>query len=140
MYPVGSISEKAARLLKATKECLKIGIKQCRPGNHFGNIGYAIYNHAASYRYSVVYQFVGHGVGLKFHESPQIHHVARKNSGELMQTGNIFTIEPMICEKKPEAVISETDHWTASTTDGGLSAQYEHTILITDDGHEILTI
>jgi len=139
MYPIGAITSKAQGLLETTKECLELGIKECKPNNLFGNIGFAINKHATSLGFSVVYQFVGHGVGLEFHEEPNINHVARRNTGEVMRAGMIFTIEPMICTKAPDAVILE-DGWTAVTKDGGLSAQYEHTILITDDGHEVLTL
>jgi len=140
MYPIGEITATAQALLEATKECLKIGINQCKPDNHFGNIGFAINQYATNLGYSVVYQFVGHGVGIEFHESPNIYHVARKDSGQLMKRGMIFTIEPMINQGEAKAVIDEADGWTARTIDKKLSAQYEHTVLITTDGHEILTI
>lgn len=139
MYTVGDISENAKNLIEVTKECLKIGVKECYPGNRFGNIGYSIANYAHKKGYGVVWQFCGHGVGIKFHEDPEVSHIAQKNTGKRMRPGMIFTIEPMINEGVPEAVIDKQDGWTARTRDGKLSAQFEHTILITEDGCECLT-
>lgn len=139
MYPVGQISAEAQRLLDVTKECLHIGMDQCYPGNRFGNIGYHIAEYAHAQGYSVVYEFCGHGVGLKFHEDPEVAHIAEKNSGKRMRPGMIFTIEPMINQGKARAKIDKADGWTARTIDGKLSAQYEHTILITEEGCEALT-
>lgn len=138
MFTVGEISEESKKLLKVTKECLEIGIKQVRPGNYFGNIGYYINEHAVKNGMSVVYTFCGHSTGIAFHEPPQIPHVAPKDSGPKMRHGMIFTIEPMICVKGPDVLILE-DGWTAITKDGCLSAQYEHTLLVTRTGVEILT-
>ena len=138
-YAVGNISNKANNLIEVAKKCLDIGIQQALPGRRIGNIGFEIYTYANLQGYSVVYEFCGHGVGLQFHEEPSVPHVAYRNSGIMMKPGMVFTIEPMINEGYPEAVISETDGWTASTPDGCLSAQFEHTILITSSGHEILT-
>jgi len=139
MYVVGEISEEAQKLLEVTRECLRIGMKQVFPGNRFGNIGYEISEYARSKGYGVVYEFCGHGVGLKFHEDPEVSHVANKNSGKKMKPGMIFTIEPMINVGKARAKIDKNDGWTARTIDGKLSAQYEHTILVTEDGCEALT-
>jgi len=140
MYKVGNISEKAQSLIDTTKRCLDLGIEQVREGNHFGNIGYAITVHAASQGYSIVHQFCGHGVGVKFHEPPQIcHYVEAMNQGEIMKVGMIFTIEPMINIGVPHGLISEADGWTATTIDKQLSAQFEHTVLVTKEGYEILT-
>ena len=139
MYAVGKVSDEAAELLRVTKRCLSIGIEQVRPGNKTGLIGYYIAKYARSKGYSVVHQFCGHGVGVNFHESPQIPHVARRHDGVVMCPGMTFTIEPMINIGKAEAIVDETDNWTARTSDGALSAQYEHTVLVTDDGVEILT-
>ncbi len=138
MYTVGDISENAKHLLNVTKKCLDVGIDQVRPGNYFGNIGYEIHKYAALQGCTIVYQFTGHGVGVKFHEEPQVDHIAHKDSGPKMREGMIFTIEPMICLQSPEAVVLE-DGWTAVTDDGGLSAQYEHSVLVTKTGVEILT-
>jgi methionyl aminopeptidase len=139
MYAVGSISEEAQKLIDVTKECLKKGIKECYPGNRFGNIGYEINRFAMSQGYSVVYEFCGHGVGVAFHEDPEVSHIADKNSGKRMREGMIFTIEPMINQGKARTKIDKSDGWTARTIDGKLSAQFEHTILITSDGCELLT-
>tara|TARA_Y100000034_G_scaffold117125_1_gene156259 strand:- start:955 stop:1713 length:759 start_codon:yes stop_codon:yes gene_type:complete len=143
MFPVGEISQDAHELLDVTQGCLAKGIGQVEPGKAFGMIGHAINLYASRQGYSVVYQFCGHGVGLQFHEEPHVnHHVAREDPDYLteMQEGMIFTIEPMINQGLAEAVIDNTDKWTARTVDGKLSAQYEHTILVTSNGSEILTI
>jgi len=139
MYEIGEVSQEATDLMEVTRECLRIGMKECYPGNRFGNIGYEISEYAHSKGYSVVYEFCGHGVGLKFHEDPEVSHIAPKNSGKRMRAGMIFTIEPMINVGKSRAKIDKKDGWTARTIDGKLSAQYEHTILVTEDGCEALT-
>jgi methionyl aminopeptidase len=139
MYTVGEISNEAKELLSVARDCLEIGIAQVRPGSKFGNIGKAISDYARSRGYSVVHQFCGHGVGLKFHEEPQVHHDDRQFMDIEMKPGMIFTIEPMINAGVAEAVIDSRDKWTARTKDGKLSAQYEHTVLVTDSGVEILT-
>lgn len=140
MFEVGTISDEALSLLNITYEALYAGIKMVSPGNRFGDIGYAIQKYASNFGYSVVHQFCGHGIGLEFHEEPQVNHSAPKNSGPLMVPGMTFTIEPMLCVGSPFARIDENDHWTARTEDGSLSAQYEHTILVTKTGCEILTL
>ena len=141
MFAVGEISPESQRLLEVTKKCLDIGINEVRPGNYFGNIGYEISRYANEKNYGVVYQFCGHGVGFFFfHEEPQIPFVATKNSGQRMRPGMIFTIEPMINIGCADAIINEADGWTARTKDGKLSAQYEHQILVTYNGYEILTL
>lgn len=140
MFAVGTISEEAQKLLDIGHQCLLKGIMEVRPDNRFGSIGYAITQHAEANGYSVVHQFCGHGVGIEFHEEPQVnHYVVHKNTGPKMKEGMIFTIEPMINQGKAEAIISESDGWTARTIDGLLSAQFEHTVLVTKDGVEILT-
>lgn len=139
MYTIGTISAMAEKLVLATKHCLDLGIQQVKPGNYVGNIGYAITRYATSQGFSVVYEFCGHGVGIEFHEEPQIDHAARKNSGPKMKPGMIFTIEPMINEGKPRVKIDQVDGWTARTVDNKLSAQFEHTILVTETGFEVLT-
>ncbi len=139
MFTVGEISDPARQLMNSTKQCLDIGIQECYPGNYFGNIGYQIAKFAHSKGYSVVYEFCGHGVGLQFHEEPEIPHIAEKDSGKKMKPGMVFTIEPMINQGKARVKVNKEDGWTATTIDNKLSAQYEHTILITDNGHEVLT-
>ncbi len=139
MFAIGEISEPAQKLLDVTKHCLRLGIEQVKPGNYFGNIGFFIGRYAQANGYSVVYEFCGHGVGLKFHEDPQIDHVARRNSGHLMKPGMTFTIEPMINQGKAKVAVDKNDGWTARTIDNKLSAQYEHTVLVTATGCEVLT-
>jgi methionyl aminopeptidase len=139
MFAVGEISTKAKHLMDVTKKCLTIGIEQVRPGGFFGDIGYAIGKYAHSQGCSVVTAYCGHGLGIEFHEEPQITHIAHKGSGPHMVPGMIFSIEPMIDQGSPVAVIDERDGWTARTEDGSLSAQYEHSILVTTEGCEVLT-
>ncbi|HAM98332.1 MAG TPA: type I methionyl aminopeptidase [Marinilabiliales bacterium] len=139
MFQIGEISKEANDLLEATKHCLNLGIQQVRPGNYFGNIGYVISRYAQAKGYSVVYEFCGHGVGIQFHEDPQVDHIARKNTGAIMKPGMIFTIEPMINMGKARVSVDKHDGWTARTVDNKLSAQYEHTVLVTAEGVEVLT-
>jgi len=139
MFTIGEVSPKAKKLVTDTKHALDLGIQQVQPGNRLGNIGYAISRFAHAKKYSVVYEFCGHGVGLEFHEEPQVDHIARKNSGPLLKPGMTFTIEPMINLGKSRAIIDENDGWTARTIDNKLSAQFEHTIVVTNEGAEILS-
>ena len=138
MYMIGEVSDKARKLVDTTKRAWMIGIDQVRPGNFFGNIGYEISKYAESQGYSIVREYTGHGVGVKFHEEPYVYHKADHNSGPKMQVGMVFTIEPMINAGK-YATKLDKDNWTVRTRDGSLSAQWEHTILVTETGHEILT-
>jgi methionyl aminopeptidase len=139
MYTVGEVSQEAKKLLEVARRCLEIGIEQIRPENRTGLIGYEIAKYAESLGYGIVHQFCGHGVGIGFHESPQIPHKAGRKDGVKMRPGMIFTVEPMVNIGEADAVIDEQDGWTARTADGSLSAQYEHTILVTPDGAEVLT-
>lgn len=139
MYPIGEISDDAKKLIDITRKCLDIGIEQCYPGNRVGNIGYMIGNYAHKQGYGVVYEFCGHGIGLDFHEDPEVCHDTDKNSGPKMKAGMTFTIEPMINQGKARVKIDKKDGWTARTIDGKLSAQFEHTVLITETGVEVLT-
>lgn len=138
MFAIGEISSEASRLLKITKECMDVGIREVYPTNYFGNIGYEINKLATMNCFGVIEKFAGHGTGIAFHTSPQIPFVAPKNSGARMWPGMVFTVEPMLSIKSPDVVILE-DKWTAVTADGLLSAQYEETILVTPKGFEILT-
>jgi methionyl aminopeptidase len=139
MFTVGEIDRNAERLIEVTEHCLDLGIEQVVPGNYFGNIGFVISRYARAKGYSVVYEFCGHGVGLKFHEEPQVDHTARRNTGQKMKPGMIFTIEPMINQGKASTRVDKNDGWTARTVDNKLSAQFEHTILVTQNGYEVLT-
>lgn len=140
MFWVGDISLEAQNLIGVARECMVVGIKQIRPGKRIGRIGWRIAQHAFKHSYSVVNQFTGHGVGLEFHEAPNIKHHDRPTAGEKMEEGMIFTVEPMINQGKREAVIDKKDEWTVRTVDGKLSAQFEHTILVTKNSYEILTL
>ncbi len=138
MFIVGEASEKAKRLVRVAKECLYLGIEQVRPRRDLGEIGYAIEQHALNHGYSVVRDYGGHGIGLKFHEEPHVHHYGSRNRGILMLPGMVFTVEPMINEGRHETRLM-SDSWTAVTVDGKLSAQWEHTVRVTETGFEILT-
>lgn len=139
MYEVGEVSAHAKKLIQVTRECLRIGIEQSVSGNHLGNIGYHINKHAVAHGYSTVYEFCGHGIGLKFHEEPEVCHIDEKDTGPILKPGMIFTIEPMINAGKARAKVDKKDGWTARTIDGKLSAQFEHTILVTDGVADVLT-
>jgi len=139
MFLLGEPSILAKRLCKVTYECLWMGIGQVRPGAHLGDIGHAVQRHAEKNGFSVVKEFCGHGIGSHFHEEPQVLHYGKANTGPVLEPGMIFTIEPMINAGK--AAISELpDGWTIITRDRSLSAQWEHTILVTETGHEVLTL
>ena len=138
MYFVGDVPLKARKLVDVTYECLMLGIDQARPGNHLGDIGHAIQRHAESQRYSVVRDFCGHGLGRLFHDSPEVIHAGRPGTGPELRPGMFFTIEPMINIGRPDVKVLD-DGWTAVTRDRSLSAQFEHSIGITEDGCEIFT-
>ncbi|MFS8611637.1 MAG: type I methionyl aminopeptidase [Planifilum fulgidum] len=137
-YPVGTISSEARRLLDATRESLYRGIAQAKAGNRVGDISHAIQSYAEGQGYSVVRQFVGHGIGRRMHEDPQIPHFGKPNQGVLLKPGMVITIEPMLNTGDYRVKIDD-DGWTARTVDGSLSAQYEHTVAITEEGPLILT-
>lgn len=139
MFTIGEVSHAAEKLVDATWHCLRLGIEQVKPGNRFGNIGFVISRFAKAKGLTVVYEFCGHGVGIDFHEEPQVDHTSRRNTGPVMKPGMIFTIEPMINQGKPKADVDENDGWTVRTVDNKLSAQFEHTILVTETGCEVLT-
>ena len=138
MFIMGQASDEALNLVKITKKCLELGIEQVKPYNDFGEIGYAIEKEAKKYNYSVVKDYGGHGTGLKFHEDPHIHHFGKKKRGLIMLPNMVFTIEPMINIGKSQTKLLK-DNWTVITADGSLSAQWEHTIRVTEYGAEILT-
>jgi methionyl aminopeptidase len=139
MYLVGDVGVKARRLVDITYECMMLGIEQARPGNHLGDIGHAIQTYAERHRYGVVRDFCGHGLGQLFHDAPEIVHAGRPGTGPELRPGMFFTIEPMINIGKPGVKVLE-DGWTAVTRDRTLSAQFEHSIGITEDGCEIFTL
>lgn len=138
MFVAGNPSILAERLIKITQECLYLGIQEVKPGAHFGDIGAVIQKHAESNRFSVVREYCGHGIGKIFHEPPNVLHYGTPGTGEELKSGMIFTIEPMINAGK-RFVKLLPDKWTVVTKDHSLSAQWEHTILVTDNGFEVLT-
>ncbi|MFC5451771.1 type I methionyl aminopeptidase [Paenibacillus aestuarii] len=137
-YAVGNISPVAEKLLKVTKEALYKGIEKAVPGNRIGDVSHAIQVYAESQGFSVVRDFIGHGIGSEMHEEPQVPHYGPAGKGPRIKEGMVFTIEPMLNVGKFHAKI-DLDGWTARTVDGSLSAQYEHTIAITSQGPIILT-
>ncbi|MES2217975.1 MAG: type I methionyl aminopeptidase [Pseudomonadota bacterium] len=138
MFTVGKPSVLADRLIKVTQEAMYLGIEQVKPGATFGDIGAAIQQYAEGQRFSVVREYCGHGIGTIFHEPPNVLHYGLPNTGETLVAGMIFTIEPMINAGK-RFVKLLPDGWTVVTKDHSLSAQWEHTILVTDTGYDILT-
>jgi len=137
-FSVGTISEENQKLLYATEESLYKGIEAAIPGNHIGDIGFAIQNHIEGYGYGIVRDLVGHGIGEKLHEDPQIPNFGIKGSGAKIDVGMCFAIEPMITLKSYE-VFTKEDNWTVCTKDGSFSAHFEHTITIEEKGPKILT-
>jgi methionyl aminopeptidase len=138
MYLVGDVPIKAKKLVQVTHECLLLGIEQAKPGNRLGDIAHAIQTHAEAHRYSVVRDFCGHGLGRVFHDAPEVVHAGRPGTGPELRPGMFFTIEPMINIGKAASKILD-DGWTAVTRDRSLSAQFEHSVGITEDGCEIFT-
>jgi methionyl aminopeptidase len=137
MFVIGRASEKAEKIVKVAKECLMLGVEQVKPYSSLNNIGLAIEEYAEQHSYSVVRDFGGHGIGTEFHEFPHVDHFKRKGKGVLLLPNMVFTIEPMINEGHYGCNIL-SDGWTVITPDGGLSAQWEHTIRVTETGFEIL--
>lgn len=139
MFLLGDASIAAKRLCEATYECMWLGIDQIRPGARLGDIGAAIQKHAEKFGYTVVREFCGHGIGQKFHEEPQVLHYGKSGTGLVLEPGMVFTVEPMINAGKRE-IRELPDGWTIVTRDHSLSAQWEHTVLVTDSGYEIMTL
>ena len=138
MFCIGEPSVRAARLVRVCQECLYLGIGQVRPGAALGDIGAAVQRHAERHRFSVVREYGGHGIGRVFHEEPQVLHYGKRGAGPRLEPGMTFTIEPMI-NAGGAAVKTLKDRWTVVTRDRQLSAQWEHTILVTETGAEVLT-
>ncbi len=139
MFIIGKTSPEKEKLVRVTKECLQIGMEAAKPFSFVGDIGNAIEHHAKKNGFSVVRDLCGHGVGLEFHEDPEVLHFGRKGTGMLLVPGMVFTIEPMINMGDWRVFIDEDDGWTVVTEDELPSAQWEHTFLMTDHGLEILT-
>lgn len=139
MFMVGEPSIKARRIVQIAHECLLIGIRAVRPGARLGDIGHAIQRHAESNGCSVVREYCGHGIGREFHEDPQVLHYGKPGTGLTLEPGMTFTIEPMVNLGKRDVKLLP-DQWTVVTRDRSLSAQWEHTLLVTDNGFEVLTL
>jgi methionyl aminopeptidase len=138
MFFVGEPSIQARRLVDVTYECMWLGIAQVRPGARLGDVGAAIQGHAEKNGFSVVREFCGHGIGRNFHEEPQVLHYGKAGTGLPLEAGMTFTVEPMINAGRP-GIRELADGWTIVTKDHSLSAQWEHTVLVTPDGYEVLT-
>ncbi|WP_315070185.1 methionyl aminopeptidase [uncultured Clostridium sp.] len=139
MFMIGEVKEEAERLVRVTKECLNKGLEAVKPWGFLGDIGAVIQEHAESNGYSVVREFGGHGVGLDIHEEPFVFHYGRRGTDMILAPGMVFTIEPMINAGSHEIFIDKKDGWTVLTADGSLSAQWEHTILVTEEGIEVIS-
>jgi methionyl aminopeptidase len=135
---VGSVSEDRLRLMQVTEECLQLAIEQCHPGNHVGDIGFAVQSHAEAHGYSIVRDYVGHGIGRRMHEDPQIPNYGKPGKGPKLKKGYVFALEPMV---NMGSLHTKTlkDGWTVVTVDGQPSAHFEHTVAITEEGPEVLT-
>ncbi|MFZ6745104.1 type I methionyl aminopeptidase [Undibacterium sp. JH2W] len=138
-YLVGTVSAAARRLVQVTYEAMWKGIKAVRPGARLGDIGHAIESHARRNGYSVVREYCGHGIGQEMHEPPEVLHWGKPRTGMILKEGMVFTIEPMINQGRHE-VETQDDGWTVVTMDGKLSAQFEHTVAVTKDGVQVLTL
>ena len=139
MFMIGDVSPEIRKLVQVTKECMEIGIAAAQPWKQLGDVGAAIQEHAEKNGFSVVRDLYGHGVGMKFHEEPDVEHFGRRGTGMMIVPGMTFTIEPMINMGTYEVFVDEADGWTVCTDDGLPSAQWENMILITETGNEILT-
>lgn len=138
-YMIGKVAGHASRLVQVTYDALWKGIEQVRPGATLGDVGFAIERHAKRHNYSVVRDYCGHGIGREMHEDPQVLHFGKPGTGERLRPGMVFTIEPML-NQGGDKVVTEKDGWTVVTKDGKLSAQFEHTVAVTSDGVEVLTL
>jgi len=138
MYCIGSVGSEKEKLVKVAKECIELGLAQIKPWSFLGDMAQAIQEHARSNWYSIVQDIGGHGIGLQFHEDPWVSYVSKKGTEMLLVPGMVFTIEPMVNMGTDEVIVDDQDGWTVSTADGKPSAQWEVTVLITNDGYEIL--
>ena len=137
--PVGKVSEDRLKLIRVTEECLERAIEQCRAGKHLGDIGWAVQEHAEANGYSIVRDYVGHGIGRRMHEDPQIPNYGRPGLGQKIKSGYVFAVEPMVNLGSHHTKVL-ADGWTVVTVDGQPSAHAEHTIAITEEGPEVLTL
>ena len=138
MFCIGNVSPEKEKLVRVTKECVEIGISQVKPWKPIGNMGHAVHMHALENGYTIVKEIGGHGVGLEFHEDPWVSYTSEENSGVIMEPGMMFTIEPMVNMGSDEVYTDEEDDWTVRTEDGMPSAQWEVTVLVTEDGCEVI--
>ena len=139
MFCIGRVSPEKEQLVRVVKECVEIGLEQVKPWSYLGDMGDAVHQHALKNGYTVVKEIGGHGVGLEFHEDPFVSHIGKIGSGMVLAPGMVFTIEPMINEGKAAVCIDDSDGWTIYTEDDSYSAQWEYTLLMTDNGVEILS-
>lgn len=140
MFYVGDVKPFAKKLVDVTQECLYLAIRMVKPGVKLGDIGFTIQQHAEKNRYTVVREYCGHGIGKIFHEDPQILHYGKKDTGIEIVAGMTFTIEPMINAGKHDVKLNKVDGWTVTTKDHSLSAQWEHTMGVTENGIEVFTL
>ena len=138
MFCIGNVSPEKEKLVRVTKECVEIGISKVKPWEPIGNMGHAVPMHALANGYTSVKDIGGHGVGLEFHEDPWVSYTSEENSGVIMEPGMMFTIEPMVNMGSDEVYTDEEDDWTVRTEDGMPSAQWEVTVLVTEDGCEVI--
>ena len=139
MFMIGEVSDEAKKLVEATKESVDLALKEVKPWGRLGNIGAVISEHVHKHGYTVLRDIGGHGVGNDFHEDPYVCHVGKRDTGMLLVPGMVFTIEPMVNEGEEDFFVDEENDWTVYTEDGSLSAQWEYTVAVTEDGYEILT-
>ena len=137
-YPVGNINEEQKKLLKHTEQSLYVGLAEVKPGNYVGDIGYAIETYAKKWHLGVIKELVGHGVGTSIHEEPDIPNYGKRKTGPKLEKGMVIAIEPMLTSGNPDICLLDDD-WTIETTDYSMSAHYEHTVIVTENGYEILT-
>jgi methionyl aminopeptidase len=137
--PVGQVADNRVRLMRITEECLQLAIAQCRAGNHLGDIGFAVQSHAEAHGYTIVRDYVGHGIGRRMHEDPQIPNYGKPGKGPKIKAGYVFALEPMV-NMGSEHTKTLKDGWTVVTVDGQPSAHFEHTVAITEEGPEVLTL
>lgn len=137
-YAVGDVSETAERLMAVTREALRLGVDQVRPGNRVSDIGHAVQTHVEGEGFTVVREFVGHGIGANLHEDPQVPNFGSPGRGARLTPGMVLAIEPMVNAGGPDVVLSADDGWTARTKDGSLSAHFEVSVAVTEDGYRVL--
>ena len=138
-FYIGTPSVQAKKVVEVARKALDLGIAEVKEGARLGDIGAAIQEYVEAQGCSVVRDFVGHGIGRKFHEDPQVKHYGKRGAGERIRAGMVFTIEPMVNLGRYDVIVDDKDEWTVPTADGSLSAQFEHTLVVTKTGHEVLT-